>query len=152
MAPDVVKMIRAAAVFPVVGRGESILQPVDVRDVPLPGVGSLERPFTAGRSYDVVSVTRMKLRDVVRTVADGMALPLRIVSTPRSVMRLAVGVMQTLMPEPLTTSAQLRMLEDGLFGDPEPARRDLGLVPRPFTAAAVRDLEDAIGPLFGLSL
>ena len=44
------------------------------------------------------------------------------------------------------------MLEDGLFGDPEPARRDLGLVPRPFTAAAVRDLEDAAGPLFGLSL
>jgi hypothetical protein len=44
------------------------------------------------------------------------------------------------------------MLIDGLPGDPEPARRDLGIMPRRFTAEAVRSLEAPIRPLFGFSL
>ncbi|HET6897129.1 MAG TPA: CPBP family intramembrane glutamic endopeptidase, partial [Vicinamibacteria bacterium] len=50
------------------------------------------------------------------------------------------------------TPAQLQMLADGLYGDTKPARRDLGLAPRPFTAESVRAIEGAIGPLFGTSL
>ena len=53
---------------------------------------------------------------------------------------------------PLSTPAQLRMLIDGLYGDPEPARRDLGVEPRPFTADEVRTLAGPIPPLFGVSL
>jgi hypothetical protein len=60
--------------------------------------------------------------------------------------------MDAVMAAPLSTPAQLRMLVEGLHGDPGPARRDLGLVPRPFTAATVRALEGAVGPLFGVSL
>src|SRR5260221_4961025 len=55
-------------------------------------------------------------------------------------------------PPPPSTPAQLQMLVDGLYGYRKPARRDLGLEPRPFTAESVRALEGAIGPLFGLSL
>jgi len=56
------------------------------------------------------------------------------------------------MTAPLSTPAQLRMLVDGLYGDQEPARRELGVVPRPFTVDAVRALERGVGSLFGFSL
>ena len=152
MVTHLVRMIRFIPLFPVVGSGDSLLQPVDVRDVAEAVALALERPATAGCTYDIVGPTRFALREVVRTVAEGAGLPVLIVPTPLALQRVAVRVMDAVMTAPLSTPAQLRMLVEGLYGDPAPARRELGLVPRPFTAAAVRALESAVGPLFGVSL
>jgi uncharacterized protein YbjT (DUF2867 family)/membrane protease YdiL (CAAX protease family) len=152
MVTHLVRMIRFAAVFPVVGHGDSILQPVDVRDVAEAVAAALDRPRSIGGTYDVVGPERLTLHQVVRTVAEGVGLPLHIVPTPIPIQRVAVRVMDAVTSAPLSTPAQLQMLVDGLYGDTKPARRDLGLEPRPFTAESVRALEGAIGPLFGLSL
>jgi NADH dehydrogenase len=152
MITHLVKMIRFAPIFPVVGDGGSLLQPVDVRDVALAVVRALERPESAGHGYDVVGPERLRLRDVVRTVAEGAGLSLAIVPTPRAVMRPAVALMSAVSDRALSTPSQLRMLEEGMVGDPAPARVDLGLAPRPFTVEAVRALVPAIPSLFGASL
>lgn len=152
MVTHLVRMIRFAPLFPVVGHGESILQPVDVRDVAQAVASALERPASIGRTYEIVGPSRFELREVVRTVAEGVGLPVVIVPMPLVVQRAAVRLMNAVMTAPLSTPAQLRMLVDGLYGDPDPARRELGLVPRPFTAAAVRALEGRVGSLFGFSL
>lgn len=152
MVTHLVKMIRFAALFPVVGRGDSVLQPVDVRDVAEAVAAALDRPRSIGGTYDVVGPERLTLSMVVRTVADGVGLPLHIVPTPVAVQRVAVRVMNAVTSRPLSTPAQLQMLVDGLYGDTKPARRDLGLVTRPFTVESVRTLEGAVGPLFGASL
>ncbi len=152
MVTHLVKMLRFAPVFPVVGHGDSVLQPVDVRDVAQSVAAALERPVTIGRSYEVVGPARLSLREVVGVVAEGARLPVSILPTPLPLQRLAVGVMNGLSRNPLSTPAQLRMLGEGLYGDPEPARRDLGLHPRAFTAAAVAELSPPIPSLFGFSL
>jgi uncharacterized protein YbjT (DUF2867 family)/membrane protease YdiL (CAAX protease family) len=152
MVTHLVKMIRFAAVFPVVGRGASLLQPVDVRDVAEAVAAALERPQSIGRTCDVVGPERHTLAEVVRTVAQATGLRLFVVPTPVALQRVAVRVMDAVMAQPLSTPSQLRMLIDGLYGDPEPARRDLGLVPRPFTVGAVMRLAGGIPPLFGFSL
>jgi NADH dehydrogenase len=151
MVTHLTKMIRFSPVFPVVGRGQAILQPVDVRDVAEAVVAALERPG-AGPSYDVVGPDRLTLREVVRTTARGVGLPLAVLCLPVPVHRLAVSLMNRVTSRPLLTPAQLQMLVDGLAGDGAPARRDLGLDPRPFTAEAVRPLAAAIPPLFRWSL
>jgi uncharacterized protein YbjT (DUF2867 family)/membrane protease YdiL (CAAX protease family) len=152
MVTHLVRMIRFASLFPVVGRGDSILQPVDVRDVAEAVAAALDRPRSIGGTYDVVGPERHSLAEVVRTVAAGTGLGVHVVPTPIALQRLAVRVMDAALPNPLSTPAQLQMLVDGLYGDTKPARRDLGLVPRPFTVDAVRALEPRIGTLFGLSL
>lgn len=152
MVTHLVKMIRFAPVFPVVGRGDSLLQPVHARDVAAAVVGALGNGRSVGKTYDVVGPTRMTLRAVVETVARGTGLPLRVVGTPVWFQRAAVTLMNALFANPLSTPAQLRMLIDGLYGDPEPARTDLGVDPRPFTEDEVRALAGPIPPLFGRSL
>jgi membrane protease YdiL (CAAX protease family) len=152
MVTHLVKMIRFAPVFPVVGEGRSILQPVDVRDVASAVAFALEREESRGRSYDIVGPERLTLREVVRTVARALGLRLWVVPTPVALQRAAVGVMNALSRRPLSTPAQLQMLIDGLHGDPEPARRDLGIEPRRFTVEAVRSLVAPVPPLFGFSL
>jgi NADH dehydrogenase len=152
MVTHLVRMIRFAPLFPVVGRGESILMPVDVRDVAEAVAAALDRPRSIGGTYDVVGPDRLPLAEVVRVVADGIGLRVHIVPTPLALQRAAVRIMDAVTTQPLSTPAQLQMLVDGLYGDTKPARRDLGLVPRPFTADSVRAIEGAIGPLFGMSL
>ena len=75
-------MIRFAALFPVVGRGDSLLQPVDVRDVAEAVAAALDRPRSIGGTYDVVGPERHTLTEVVRTVADGDRTA-RLSSCPR---------------------------------------------------------------------
>lgn len=152
MVTHLVKMIRFVPVFPVVGRGDSLLQPVHAADVAAAVVGALNNPGSVGKSYDVVGPERMTLRAVVETVARGVGLPVWVVGTPLWFQRAAVGAMNALFRNPLSTPAQLRMLIDGLYGDPGPARADLGVEPRPFTADVVGALAGPIPPLFGVSL
>ena len=152
MVTHLVKMIRFAPVFPVVGRGDSLLQPVHAGDVAAAVVGALANDRSIGKAYDVVGPERLTLRAVVETVARAVGLRLRVVGTPIWFQRAAVGLMNALFRHPLSTPAQLQMLIDGLYGDPEPARAELGVEPRPFTADEVRTLAGPIPPLFGVSL
>jgi NADH dehydrogenase len=69
-------------VFPIVGQGKALLQPVDVRDVAAAVVATLRRPRSIGGCYDVVGPERLTLRRVVETVAGAVGLSLRIVPTP----------------------------------------------------------------------
>jgi len=87
----------------------------------------------------VVGPQRLTLRRVVTTVADALGMSLAILPTPVVLMRPIVRAWSRLSAAALSTPSQLRMLEDGMVGDPEPARRDLGLEPRPFTVESVRD-------------
>jgi membrane protease YdiL (CAAX protease family) len=59
-------------------------------------------------------------------------------------MRVGAVVAQSLLPRPPVTTTQLGMLVAGLYGDPEPARTDLELAPRPLTASRIRELAAAI--------
>jgi uncharacterized protein YbjT (DUF2867 family)/membrane protease YdiL (CAAX protease family) len=147
-----VKMVRFAPLFPVVGRGDSQLQPVAVETVATAVAQSLERDTTIGRSLDLVGPQAMTLREAVRAVAEGLGQSVWIVSTPVWLQRRAVQVMNALTPRPLSTPAQLQMLIDGLVGDPTPAREVLGVKSPPFSATRVSELAAGIRPLFGVSL
>ncbi len=135
-----VAMIRASPVFPIAGRGTACMMPVDARDVAAAVRGALANPASAGRIYEVVGPERLELRQIVGRVAEAVDLPISIRPTPVALMRLPVFLMEKFARRPLSTRAQLRMLVEGLAGDPEPARRDLGVEPAPFTPERLRPL------------
>lgn len=132
-------MIRTSPVFPIAGNGSAPMRPVDARDVAGAVAAALRAP-SAGKTYEIVGPERLALREVVGRVAGAMGLPVRIWPTPIALMRLPVRIMETTMREPLSTRAQLAMLAEGLDGDPEPARRELGIEPAPFTPERLRPL------------
>lgn len=132
-------MIASAPVFPIVGDGCAPMRPVHADDVAAAVATALQRPCS-GKTYDIVGPDRLQLRDVVRLVASAMELPLAIWPIPVAFMRLPVWLMERIMTRPLSTSAQLAMLADGLDGDPDPANRDLGLKTTPFTVKSIRTI------------
>jgi len=138
-------MITTAPIFPIVNDGEAPMMPVHAGDVAAGVVAALRRPASSGKTYDVVGPDRLTLRDVVRRVAEALERPLAILPTPVALMTLPVVLMEKLMRQPLSTRAQLSMLVEGLAGDPEPARRELGVEPAPFTPERLRPLLAASG-------
>lgn len=137
-------MIRASAVFPIVNDGSAPMMPVDAHDVAAAVVGAIGNPASVGKVYEVVGPDRLTLREVVSRVAEANGLPVRIVGTPVALMRLPVRIMEATMRQPLSTRAQLTLLEEGLAGDPEPARRDLGVSPAPFAPERLRPIVEGI--------
>ncbi|HVR73467.1 MAG TPA: complex I NDUFA9 subunit family protein [Planctomycetota bacterium] len=152
MLTHLVKMIRFSPIFPVVGKGRSILQPIAAADVASMVLAALGNKATAGKSYDCVGPVQIPLRNVVRIVAQGIGLKVFILATPVWLQRLAVRLMNAVSKNPLSTPAQLQMLIDGMTGDCEPAMRDLGVKPGRLTPERVGELGGHVPPLFGLSL
>lgn len=146
MLTHLTHMIRASGIFPVVGRGLSRLQPVHVKDVAAAVAGALREPKSIGKTYEVVGPAPLELREIVRRAAEALGKPLLILPTPPVLMRPAVRLMSWLMKNPLSTPPQLRMLEEGMTGDPGPAVRDLGVNPRPFTVEEVRPIVTEVAP------
>ncbi len=133
-------MIGLTRFFPIVDCGRSQMQPVCVLDVAAAISACVQKPETIGKTFDVVGPAPMELRKIVRTVAEAMGKPVVILPTPYHLMKPAVHVMGWVMREPLSTPAQLQMLREGMTGDVEPMRRELGVEPRPFTAENIRGI------------
>jgi NADH dehydrogenase len=152
MITHLVKMIRFCPLFPVVGKGDSFLQPVSGEEVARVVAAALERDVSIRKSYDVVGPQTMMLRDVVRTVAGGTGLNVWILPTPVLFQRVSVWGMNVLFRNPLSTPAQLQMLIDGLAGNPEAVKSELGVETQLFDAATVAGVQESIPSLFGLTL
>lgn len=176
--------MKHCALFPLPGAGSGLQQPVHVDDVvrvvvddglglpPLPQGTGEELQFS-DRSVDVthwgeeckiidVAGPRvMSVRELIRTAADGVGLPVRIIPTPVPVIRLLCTVMAKVLSDPLITPAQLRMLVEGMHFD-EVERTTVtedGVKithkaikgRKELTPSAVAELEGEIPPLFGFS-
>ena len=147
MMTRLIQLARLSAGFVVPGGRCGPLQVVDVRDVALAVVRSLEHERSVGRFYDVVGPHRYSLSELMNKVARSLGLSIVCVALPRMLMRTAVEVGHALMPDPLVTRTQLGMLVSGLYGEGEPARRELGLKPRPLTQTRIRELATDIRDL-----
>lgn len=144
---QLVQLVRLSAVFPVPGGRPGALQVVDVRDVARGIALCLQDPRSHGRFYDIVGPRRFTLSELVHEVAAALRLSVWTPRIPRAVMRAATESMQLLLPDPPMTRTQLGMLVAGLYGDPRPARDDLGLTPDPLTPERIRELAEAIDDL-----
>ncbi len=145
MMTRLVQLVRLAPIFPVPAGEPGMLQVVDVEDVALAIVRTLERPRTRGRVLDVVGPERLSLAALVERVASAMSLRVVTPPAPRALMRLGAWVMERLPFRPLVTRSQLGMLVAGLYGDGTAAREALDLTPRPLTAERVASLAPSIG-------
>ncbi len=139
MLRNLADAIRAAPLFPAPRAGRAELAPICVEDVAEGLLRCVERPASAGRSYDFVGPERLRLRELIARVgaAPSVARRCLVVPAPSFVQRPAAALVERVSADPLITAAQLRLLSEGVVGDPEPARRELGLEPRPLDAAAI---------------
>ncbi|KAL6048671.1 hypothetical protein QOT17_020925 [Balamuthia mandrillaris] len=141
------------SLFPLVENGAAKHQPVHVWDVTECIVAAVNDRdgITWGKSYELVGPHRFTLKEMAVLVADGLSLPIVPHYTPLLVHRVVGYLSGKLLSEPLATPAQLTMLSQGMTGNADAAKIDLGQQGRPFTANFVANLQGDIPPLLGFS-
>jgi uncharacterized protein YbjT (DUF2867 family) len=128
-------------VFPMFGDGNALMQPIHIADVVEALVGAIERPQSAGRTYDLGGAAPLTFRELLTTAAAAVGVRARLVPVPLGLARGVVRLAGRLGVRALAEEQVLRLAEDKAV-DTGPARRDLGVDPMPFAEGIARQVAE----------
>ena len=126
-------------VLPVPGGGRHLQQPVHVADVAGAVLSAVERPESAGTTYDIAGPEPLSFAELLRVAARAAGSRTRFVPVPLSPLVAAARGYELLAARPRIRAEQLqRLAEDKAFSI-EDAARDLGYAPRSFAEGIVAE-------------
>ena len=119
-------------IFPIVGDENAKFQPVWVDDVATCVSKALDDPETIGHEYELGGPEILTLEEIERRTLKAVGANRTMVRFPMSLLRLVVGLMESLLPNPPVTRSLLELLQVKNVTD-ENAISHFVQDPRPFT-------------------
>lgn len=150
-APDdrnlarLLKALKKFPVFPLVGGGKRLQQPVHVEDVAHALVSSLGEPMTIGRDYDIAGPTPLPFGDMVDQAATAVSKRVIKVPLPLAPVVTAARIYERVSKRPRLKAEQFERLGEDKSFDITAAQHDFGYDPRTFE----RGISDEAVLLFG---
>jgi len=135
------RFLDRSPVFPLVGSGENLWQPVYHEDLARGLYAALTRPGTEGEIYDLPGKRPLRYVDLVRTAAGALGKKVRIVRIPAEPVRRGLLAAERLkVPLPVKSEQVLRLQEDKAYLY-EKAKAELDYDPRPFEEGIALEAE-----------
>lgn len=127
-----IRFMRHSPVVPVLGDGNSLMQPIYVDDVAQAIVSCLSREQTVCKTYNIAGKQPISYSEVIDTIARQMNKRIRKTYIPSRPVVSLLGVFERLrVPFPIKAEQVLRLNEDKSFDYTE-AKRDFGFDPSSF--------------------
>lgn len=126
------RQVRLAPLVPVIGSGRYLLQPISVFDVAACYSSAIDNRKTAGQVYDLGGPQAMSYNEMIDAISGVLKKRRLKAHIPLPVIRLAAWLSEKLMPKPLLTPDQLKMLLEDSTCDISRMKEDFGFEPRPF--------------------
>jgi len=125
-------MINVFGIFPVIGNGGALRQPVHADDLAAACVAALSHPATINRIYNLSGGEVLSYRRMVEKVFDSCGKQCRIISVPLILVRLALKLIRLIPRYRYLNDAMIcRMNMDMVFSHDD-ATRDFAYSPRSF--------------------
>lgn len=126
--------------LPLIGGGHTRFQPVYVGDVASAVLAALEKPETAGKTYELGGPDILTFRQIYETLFRETGRKRCLVSLPWGLAKVQAGFME-LMPKPALTRDQVEQLKvDSVVGDKAKTLDDLGISATPLSLILPRYL------------
>lgn len=133
-------------VFPVIGDGENLFQPVHAKDL---GNAYYEvinnKVSTFGKQYNLSGGDQIKYIEMLRCIARGLDKRILFLKVPSWIFKIAVSILSRIPNKiykcPINYEQVLRMNEDKTFSH-ENAKRDFGYNPMKFTEGIQIEIEE----------
>jgi uncharacterized protein YbjT (DUF2867 family) len=120
-------------IFPIVGDENARFQPVWVGDVATAVVSALDDPQTIGKVYELGGPEILTLEEIERRTLKAIGAHRAMIPFPIALLRVVVGLMETLLPAPPITRSLLELL--AVPNVPQENRLQAFVeAPKPFTA------------------
>lgn len=143
---NISRLLRTIArypILPLIGPGDSLIQPVFIHDVVKAHETALLNPKYFGKSYDIGGSKAYSNRDLIACASASLDRRTRLVSLPAALIDAAVTLLSTLRISPVSREQVWRFQEDKHI-DLSPFIKDFDYVPRNFEqgiGSLVRDLK-----------
>lgn len=98
-------------IFPIIGDENSLFQPVWVEDVVTSVAKSLDDPSTIGKEYELGGPEIITLEEIERRTLAAINARRKMVHFPMGLIKIAVNLMETLLPSPPVTHSLLELLQ-----------------------------------------
>jgi uncharacterized protein YbjT (DUF2867 family) len=129
------RIVRLSPAVPLIGAGNTRLQPIHVDDVAEAAWRTFRDPSMAGRVFELGGPEALSLRQIIERILAGMDRRRLLLPIPFPLARLVARFAETLPAAPLTL-AQVELLEDDNVPAPGmPGARELGIQPQPLDEA-----------------
>lgn len=125
--------------LPVPGGGRHLQQPVHVADVAGAALSAVERPESAGTTYDIAGPEPLSFAELLRVAARAVGSRTRFVPVPLSPLVAAARGYELLAARPRIRAEQLQRLAEDKEFSIEDAARDLGYAPRSFAEGIIAE-------------
>lgn len=137
------RMAQWSPVLPVIGTGQSRVQPVAVEDVAHCFAAALTTPGSVARTFELCGPRPYPFDRVIRMILEATGRPRGLVHLPLPIARLQAGILEKVFPGMLNQAPplnrdQIQMLQEDNVGDPGPASEVFGFIPRSFEEGLAR--------------
>ncbi len=136
-----VKVMRRLPFVPVLGTGNTKIQPISIENVARAFVAAVRNDNSIGKAYDLCgpdAFTWNELYDKLQLILGSRKPKLHL---PLPVARVQAALFEKILPNPPFTRDQLLMLQEDNVGDPKPAGRDFTLEQEKFEEGVARYLK-----------
>ncbi len=128
-------LVRFTPVLPLIGGGKTLFQPVYVGDVAEAIAVMLERPETAGQTYELGGPRRYSFAELMQRVLKETGRRRLLAPVPFGIAKLQAAFLQMSPMPPLLTIDQVKLLQrDNVVAEGALGLAELGITPTPLDA------------------
>jgi NADH dehydrogenase len=135
------KVMRRLPFVPVLGGGQTKIQPISVEHVAEAFVAAIRNDNSIGKTYDLCGPEAFTWNELYDKLQKLIGLRRPKLHLPLPVARLQAVLFEVILPNPPFTRDQLLMLEEDNVGDPGPAEHDFLLKQERFEEGVARYLK-----------
>ena len=133
---EIARIISRFGFFPLFGKAAGLRQPVHAGDVASACVAALDGSSVINHEYNISGGEILTYRVMVERVFVAMERPVRVLSVPLLIFRLAVMLLRLFPRYRLWSAAMVERMNDDLVFDHNDAARDFNFKPRSFVLIA----------------
>jgi len=137
------QLIRRLPFIPVLGAGNTKIQPISVENVAKAFVAAMRNDESIGKVYDLCGPEAFTWNELYDKLQAILGTRKRKLHLPLPIARIQAAFFEKFLPNPPFTRDQLLMLQEDNDGDPKPAARDFVLEQGSFEDGAARYLTSA---------
>lgn len=127
-----IRAIQKSPVFPLIGGGKNLVQPVHTRDVVGALQSAIKTPAAIRSAYTIAGPRPILYREMIKTIARALQRRVLLVPVPVWPMLLAAGAYGRLTSRPRVTTEQIRRMREDRAFDISAAQADLDFRPIDF--------------------
>jgi uncharacterized protein YbjT (DUF2867 family) len=135
-----VQLIRRLPFVPVLGAGNTRIQPISVENVAKAFVAAIRNDDSVSKIYDLCGPEPFTWNELYDKLQEILGTHKRKLHLPLPIARVQAAVFESILSNPPFTRDQLLMLQEDNVGDPQPAMRDFVLEEGNFDEGVARYL------------